>query len=74
MVFVCEITPCSAFISPQKVSKDYYYITKNKKIDIPFMCYPPEYFKTQKYDKSCDVWSYGIMCWEMFAWGKVIQH
>ena len=40
-----------------------YYISQNKKIPIRWTA--PEAIRTMKFDQSCDVWSFGIVLWEV---------
>ncbi|KAL5257476.1 hypothetical protein ACHWQZ_G012424 [Mnemiopsis leidyi] len=51
--------------------KDYYYIVnKSMKAGLPTFWYPPEFFNKSKYDKYCDVWSYGVTMYEMWSNGE----
>ncbi|XP_031427680.1 fibroblast growth factor receptor homolog 1-like isoform X2 [Clupea harengus] len=38
---------------------------------IPFRWYPPEYFKDKYYGFKSDVWSFGIILWEMETFGTL---
>ena len=58
----------------QGVVKDqdyYYFVNKSIKGGLPTLWYPPEFFLKSKYDKYCDVWSYGVTMFEMWSYGEV---
>ena len=58
----------------QGVVKDqdyYYFVNKSMKAGLPTLWYPPEFFNKSKYDKYCDVWSYGVTMFEMWSNGEV---
>ncbi|KAK1157492.1 tyrosine kinase receptor Cad96Ca-like [Acipenser oxyrinchus oxyrinchus] len=38
---------------------------------VPLRWYPPEYFKSNYYSFMGDVWSFGILLWEMETFGKL---
>ena len=59
---------------PQGVDRDadyYYLLNKSRKAGLPTLYYPPEFFSGFKYDKWCDVWSYGVTMFEMWSFGEV---
>ena len=37
----------------------------------PVKWYPFEVFNTRRFDEASDVWSFGVMCWEMASYGDV---
>nr|XP_033778887.1 fibroblast growth factor receptor homolog 1-like [Geotrypetes seraphini] len=42
---------------------------KHYKSDVPLRWYPPEYFREKAYHLKSEVWSYGILLWEMETLG-----
>ncbi|XP_043911368.1 fibroblast growth factor receptor 3-like [Protopterus annectens] len=42
---------------------------KSTKSGVPLRWYPPEYFKSNTYSFPSDVWSYGILLWELQTLG-----
>ncbi|XP_063674749.1 tyrosine-protein kinase JAK2-like isoform X2 [Bolinopsis microptera] len=49
----------------------YYFVNKSMKAGLPTLWYPPEFFNKSKYDKYCDVWSYGVTMFEMWSNGEI---
>lgn len=41
---------------------------------MPFRWYPPEALKNTVYDKSTDVWSYGILLWEIMTDARKVPY
>ena len=37
---------------------------------IPIKWTAPEALLTNTYTSKCDVWSFGVLCWEVFAYGS----
>ncbi|CAJ0576250.1 unnamed protein product, partial [Mesorhabditis spiculigera] len=52
-----------------KVSTAYYYSGKGKTSRSPLKWAAPEAIETGKYSEASDVWSFGILLWEMHALG-----
>jgi len=50
-------------------SPDYYHMQSLKTL-IPVRWLAPECLKEGKYNTSTDVWAYGVLVWEIFAYGK----
>jgi serine/threonine protein kinase len=46
-------------------------IYKTKTAMLPIRWTAPECFKYGAYDSHCDVWSFGILLWELFSYGSV---
>ena len=40
---------------------------------MPLRWYPPEYFKNNYYSFKGDVWSFGIVLWEMQTFGELMD-
>ncbi|KAL3307090.1 hypothetical protein Ciccas_014405, partial [Cichlidogyrus casuarinus] len=38
---------------------------------IPIRWTAPEIFSTGRYNIKCDVWSYGVVLWEIFKFGEL---
>lgn len=55
-------------LSREASNSDYYYSRKQR--SLPLLWYPPEYLLTNKFSKPADVWSYGVLCWELFSQGQ----
>lgn len=47
-----------------------YYRAKESSQKVPIKWYAPEWLRHQKYQKESDVWSLGIVLWEMFSYGQ----
>ena len=43
---------------------------QSPKIMLPVRWLAPECFKEGKYNTSTDVWAYGVLTWEIFAYGR----
>ena len=41
-----------------------YYVSQSRKIPVRWTA--PEAIRTMKFDQSCDVWSFGVVLWEVF--------
>ncbi|XP_045133429.1 tyrosine-protein kinase Fer-like isoform X2 [Portunus trituberculatus] len=50
-----------------------YYVSDGMK-QIPIKWTAPEALNFGKYTSLCDVWSYGVLCWEIFSSGEVPYH
>ena len=50
-------------------SPDYHHMQSPKTL-IPVRWLAPECLKEGKYNTSTDVWAYGILMWEIFAYGR----
>ena len=48
--------------------KDYYIMEPN--MNIPVKWYAPECLANNKYSRKSDVWSFGVVMWEMFSLGE----
>ncbi|XP_029467363.1 tyrosine kinase receptor Cad96Ca-like isoform X2 [Rhinatrema bivittatum] len=44
-------------------------VRKQHKYEVPLRWYPPEYFREKAYQLKSEVWSYGILLWEMETLG-----
>ncbi|XP_063959703.1 BDNF/NT-3 growth factors receptor-like [Lytechinus pictus] len=51
-----------------------YYRAKEVGQKVPVKWYAPEWLKHNKYLKESDVWSFGIVLWEMFSYGGKIHY
>ena len=49
-------------------SSDYYRKVSSDKIPVKWMA--PESVLERKYSSACDVWSFGVLCWEVFEQGR----
>ncbi|XP_072165840.1 tyrosine-protein kinase ZAP-70-like [Diadema setosum] len=49
--------------------KDYYRARKADQ-KVPIRWYAPEWLRHNKYQKESDVWSFGVVLWEMFSYGQ----
>ena len=47
-----------------------YYVMKSSNYNIPIQWLAPECLNYKKYSFASDVWSFGIVIWEMFSLGK----
>ncbi|KAK8754341.1 hypothetical protein OTU49_015674 [Cherax quadricarinatus] len=50
------------------------YIVSDGMKQIPIKWTAPEALNFGKYTSLCDVWSYGVLCWEIFSSGEVPYH
>ncbi|KAF2359741.1 SH2 domain [Trinorchestia longiramus] len=50
------------------------YIVSDGMKQIPIKWTAPEALNFGKYTSLCDVWSYGVLCWEIFSGGEVPYH
>lgn len=46
-----------------------FYESQGKKIPVRWTS--PEALETLKFNKKCDIWSYGVVLWEIFSRGQV---
>ena len=49
-------------------SSPYYLKTSNDKVPVKWMA--PEGIFERKYSLKSDVWSYGVLCWEVYTLGE----
>ncbi|XP_077968616.1 hepatocyte growth factor receptor-like [Styela clava] len=56
-------------LSRDLFDRDYY--TSSVKTQLPLKWMPPESIKYGRYDEKSDVWSYGIVCWEIMTRGAI---
>ncbi|XP_035689204.1 tyrosine-protein kinase receptor TYRO3-like isoform X2 [Branchiostoma floridae] len=52
------------------IHKKGYYRIKNKELNLPIRWLAPESFAEHKFDTKTDIWSYGIVLWEIFTAGQ----
>ncbi|GAB1600531.1 tyrosine-protein kinase CSK-like [Argonauta hians] len=45
--------------------------TEDKRNKLPVRWTAPEAIKTRIFTNKCDVWSFGVLVWEIFAFGKI---
>ena len=60
-------------VSDFGLSKRFYDNISYRKLernDIPWKWMAPEYFKTSRFTLASDVWSFGVVMWEIFSFGK----
>ncbi|XP_065910186.1 hepatocyte growth factor receptor-like isoform X3 [Dysidea avara] len=50
-------------------AEDYYRLGHTAKVPVKWM--PPESIHDRYYDQKTDVWSFGVVCWEVFSLGKL---
>ena len=55
-------------LSRTLTTSDYYQKTSNDKIPVKWMA--PESLVDRKYSSASDVWSFGVLCWEVYEYGK----
>lgn len=56
-------------LSRDLVQKDYY--KSSVKTQLPLKWMPPESIKYGRYNEKTDVWSFGIVCWEIMTRGAI---
>ena len=56
-------------LSRTLASSDYYRKTSNHLVPVKWMA--PESILERMYTSASDVWSFGILCWEVFSLGEV---
>jgi serine/threonine protein kinase len=56
-------------LSRTLASSDYYRKTSNNLVPVKWMA--PESILERMYTSASDVWSFGILCWEVFSLGEV---
>lgn len=56
-------------LSRDLFDRDYYM--SSIKTQLPLKWMPPESIKYGRYDEKTDVWSYGIVCWEIMTRGAI---
>lgn len=56
-------------LSRDLFDRDYY--SSSVKTQLPLKWMPPESIKYGRYDEKSDVWSYGIVCWEIMTRGAI---
>ncbi|CAL4149440.1 unnamed protein product, partial [Meganyctiphanes norvegica] len=55
-----------------RVLQDEIYIKKTSfQFDVPFRWSAPEVIEKAEYSCKSDVWSFGILCWEVFSYGQL---
>jgi proto-oncogene tyrosine-protein kinase Ret len=59
-------------LSRTLASSDYYRKTSNMKVPIKWMA--PESIFERLYTSASDVWSYGVLCWEVYSLGLAPYH
>ncbi|XP_042219284.1 insulin-like growth factor 1 receptor isoform X2 [Homarus americanus] len=63
----------SDFGMTRMTDKDYYEMNKTKYLPVRWM--PPEYLSNRKFTSQSDVWSYGVVIWEILSGGaRPYQH
>ena len=62
-----------AKVSDFGISKKFYdniSYQKHERNEIPWKWMAPEYFDTSRFTLASDVWSFGVVMWEIFSFGK----
>jgi serine/threonine protein kinase len=55
-------------LSRTLASSDYYRKTSNNKVPVKWMA--PESILERVYTSASDVWSFGVLCWEVYSFGE----
>ena len=55
-------------LSRTLASSPYYRKTSDDKVPVKWMA--PESIRDRVYSSASDVWSYGVLCWEVFRMGE----
>lgn len=69
LLFSNDLAKLSDFGLSRKLNEKNYYNSRMQQ-SLPVQWYPSEVLKEQKFSEKSDVYSYGILLWETFSYGK----